>query len=737
MHRSLGTRIILWSFVPTAIILLAVALMTYYAYQQVTEELVVERSHEVTRLSAAQLAAEISEYSDILTSLARTPALYRGSPVGSADALRQARHRLAVFDAGVVMLGPRGEVTAAEPSRYEILNQDWSDRPYFREVLRMQTTAFSDLTNDGPLRSEVVVVAVPVTGEQGEFAGALLGMFRLGANSVSAFYGDLVKLRVGSSGSSYLVDGNGRLLFHGDPALVGSDFRSEYVVQELLGGRTGAVRAQDVRGQEIVAGYSPVPGTGWGLVAEESWEALRETGQDYRRFLLLLLALGIVVPTLVVHFGVKRLTRPIIELGDAAQRVASGDFGHSISVPTGDELEELAVQFNRMSAELKESYTELERRVASRTRELATLNAITRVVSRSLDLDRILADALEKTLEATETESGAAFRVEGEELVLMARQGISAGLAGSLANTALGWLGSAAAAGGEVVLRGRDESEQSGALLDGSGFRLLAAVPLGAKGRLLGLICLLTERARDLTPDELSLLRGIGGQVGVAIDNARLYEQAEQSAAAAERSRLARDLHDAVSQTLFSTTLIAEVLPKIWERNPEEGRRRLEELRQLTRGALAEMRALLLELRPAALAEAELPDLLRQLAESVTGRARIPVVVEVGGECCLPVEAKVAFYRVAQEALNNVVKHAAASSASLALVSQGGEVRLRVADDGQGFDPAAVGPYRLGLGIMRERAEAVGGSLQVKSTAGGTEVLLTWGSDLPDRRELY
>ena len=146
----------------------------------------------------------------------------------------------------------------------------------------------------------------------------------------------------------------------------------------------------------------------------------------------------------------------------------------------------------------------------------------------------------------------------------------------------------------------------------------------------------------------------------MAIENARIYEQAAELAALEERQRLARELHDAVTQTLFSASLAAEVLPRLWERNREAGLRCLSEVRQLTRGALAEMRTLLLELRPAALVETELEALLSQLAEAVTSRARIPVTVQAVPHCNLPPEVQVALYRIAQEALNNVAKHAEA-----------------------------------------------------------------------------
>jgi signal transduction histidine kinase len=221
------------------------------------------------------------------------------------------------------------------------------------------------------------------------------------------------------------------------------------------------------------------------------------------------------------------------------------------------------------------------------------------------------------------------------------------------------------------------------------------------------------------------------GQLSLAFD--QMIDRLEKSegrlvqAATEERNRLARDLHDAVSQTLFSASLIAEVLPMLWERSPAEGRKRLEEVRQLTRGALAEMRTLLLELRPAALAEAELAPLLKQLAESISGRSRIPVNLTIEGECNLPPDVKIAFYRIAQEALNNVSKHSGAKQAVVSLECTPEKVELSVIDNGQGFDVAANSNKSLGMGIIHERASEIGASLSIQSQIGsGTEVTVIY-----------
>jgi two-component system nitrate/nitrite sensor histidine kinase NarX len=196
---------------------------------------------------------------------------------------------------------------------------------------------------------------------------------------------------------------------------------------------------------------------------------------------------------------------------------------------------------------------------------------------------------------------------------------------------------------------------------------------------------------------------------------------------AAERSRLARDLHDSVTQTLFSASLIAEVLPRLWERKHSEGQQRLEELRQLTKGALAEMRTLLLELRPSRLIQVELGELLGQLTEAVTGRARIPIDLNIQGACTLAPEVRVAFYRIAQEALNNVAKHARASQVSVSLDCQPHQAELVIQDNGRGFAWEGIKPNNLGLKIMQERAEAIEATLEVNSQPGqGTQVSVRW-----------
>jgi PAS domain S-box-containing protein len=209
-----------------------------------------------------------------------------------------------------------------------------------------------------------------------------------------------------------------------------------------------------------------------------------------------------------------------------------------------------------------------------------------------------------------------------------------------------------------------------------------------------------------------------------------LAEKAAEEAVTADRTRLARDLHDAVTQTLFSASLTAEVLPDLWDMDVEEAKRSTEELRQLTRGALAEMRTLLLELRPAALTQTRLNDLIKQLCEAFIGRSRLPIRLNIEGERKLPPEVQIAFYRIAQESLNNVFKYARASEVNVNLFLSPNLVHFEVCDNGIGFVMSTAKPTSLGMRIMRERAEAIGADFHISSTLGsGTCIEVTWNEN--------
>ncbi len=208
-------------------------------------------------------------------------------------------------------------------------------------------------------------------------------------------------------------------------------------------------------------------------------------------------------------------------------------------------------------------------------------------------------------------------------------------------------------------------------------------------------------------------------------------ERLRKIAVELERNRLARDLHDSVSQTLFTVATIAEALPRVWKRNPETAQQGLEELAQLTQGALAEMRNLLVELRPNGLVEKPLGELLQQLTKAIQGRANLQVITTVSGEGdrSLSNEVKLVFYRITQEALNNIIKYAQATQVSVSLDGDSQEMVLRISDNGCGFDSNKIPSDHLGIAIMKERADSIGAIFHLSSYPGeGTEIVLSWST---------
>ena len=201
----------------------------------------------------------------------------------------------------------------------------------------------------------------------------------------------------------------------------------------------------------------------------------------------------------------------------------------------------------------------------------------------------------------------------------------------------------------------------------------------------------------------------------------------QQAAALEERERLARELHDAVSQTLFSAGMIADATPTLWEKDPATGRQNMEMLSTMIRGASAEMRSLLLELRPDTLRDQTLGMLLETLAVAARARSQAEVSLNIEGDCQLAEDVTLALHRIAQESLNNIAKHAQAGAIQIDLRCNPEAVTLRIKDDGRGFDPQTIPSGHLGIGIMRERAHRIGATIEIDSKPGaGTSVMVSW-----------
>ncbi|MBX3064778.1 MAG: GAF domain-containing sensor histidine kinase [Anaerolineae bacterium] len=248
-----------------------------------------------------------------------------------------------------------------------------------------------------------------------------------------------------------------------------------------------------------------------------------------------------------------------------------------------------------------------------------------------------------------------------------------------------------------------------------------ASVPLYAHGKRLGILNVVSSDWRELTLDELRLLYTVGDMLSIAIERARLFANSTRLGALEERNRLAREIHDTLAQGLAATSMQLETAEVLLESggDSEKLRRAVERALQLTRQNLEEARRSVLDLRAEPLEGKTLAEALSTLAQEVTENAGLKLrYASEGNVHSIPLRIEIGLYRIAQEALTNVVRHARASKVTIKLNAENDTVALIIEDDGQGFDPDQVSAGRFGLIGINERARLLGGSANLCSEPG-------------------
>jgi PAS domain S-box-containing protein len=361
--------------------------------------------------------------------------------------------------------------------------------------------------------------------------------------------------------------------------------------------------------------------------------------------------------------------------------------------------------------------------------EISALYNVASVASASLDLDTILERSLDRVLATMKSDEGAIhlWDEQGQTLCLAAQQGIPPDIIDQIDSVTpgsgpVGWVfehGKPLMTSNTAIDPRAPQTIQIGPL------HTYVGVPMRAKGKVLGVFSVLGKAGHQFQVEEMTLLASIADQVGVAVEHARLYQQAEQLAVMEERERLARDLHDSVTQSLYSLTLFAEAGRRLIETGDlKRAERYLTRLGETAQDTLKEIRLLVYELRPSVLEQEGLVGAIQQRLGAVERRAGVRAHLLVDDAIQLPAPVEEGLYRIAQEALNNALKHAAASSVTVRIWAMDGHVELTVADNGIGFVSDATGKEGgLGLATMQERAEKLGGTLQIVSAPqAGTRV---------------
>jgi len=364
--------------------------------------------------------------------------------------------------------------------------------------------------------------------------------------------------------------------------------------------------------------------------------------------------------------------------------------------------------------------------------EISALYNVASVASASLDLDTILERSLDRVLATMKSDKGVIHLFDEAEktLRLAAQQGIPPNMIAQIdpVTPGSGLMGWVFDHGKPLMIPNLADDPRAPQAVRTNGLLTYVGVPMRAKGKVLGVFSVFGEAGHQLYVEEMTLLASIADQVGVAVEHAWLYQQAEQLAVMEERERLARDLHDSVTQSLYCLTLFAEAGRRLIKSGDlERAESYLARLADTAQDALKEMRLLVYELRPPPLEREGLVGAIQQRLGAVERRVGVKAHLLVDDTVRLPAPVEEGLYRIAQEALNNALKHAMATSVTVRIRVVDEHVELEVADDGIGFDPATAGSRNgMGLANMQERAKRLGGAVQVVSAPGkGAKVIVS------------
>ncbi len=541
-----------------------------------------------------------------------------------------------------------------------------------------------------------------------------------------------------------------------------SESKSEVanVLAGVRGGRSGLTTFR-LDGRDYFLAHAPLPDLGWTLalaapldeLTAQSAMVASAISQDVRQTLrgTLTVIAGLFGLALLGVVATSRwLTGPIAELVGGTQRVARGDLDVVLPVRSGDEIGAVAHSFNQMTRELRVAHEQLEQRVAERTEELASLLEVSRSIASTLELEPLLGQVLEQLRRVLPHAAAAIYLRERDDyLNLMLYQGPTPAkqLPGGWSlcplyegRVPLDQLIAEAEAtpwafGREVIFSGqpvivedvqadtplaRTYRQHATRMLDAvpSHIGSWMGVPLIYRDRVIGMLGFEHGEAGFYTGRHARLALAFASHAAIAIENARLYGQAQQLASLQERQKLARELHDSVSQALYGIALGARTARAQLDSDPARAQAPLEYVLDLAKAGMAEMRALIFELRPESLEQEGLVGALTKHIEALQARHGLQAVCEPCEEPDVPYATKEVLYRVAQEALHNTVKHAQATRVTVHLRQEANWLRLEIRDNGRGFDPTADYAGHLGLVSMRERVERLGGHFGVDSTPG-------------------
>ncbi len=692
LFRSLRAKTLLWALLPLALVLLAAALIGHYGYEQSARDTVTQRDTELARVSAARLGEGLATHQIALQRLAAEPGIRSMDASGAGLAFELHRSNLAMLGVDIIVFDRAGAVVWAQDSAS--ISSVFLDPGQLDTVRRTLRPAFSDVFKLSISDADAVMVSVPILDAGNRFNGVLSGVSNIRTSSLGATFSEVLELKAGRSGFAYLVDSQGKVVYHRDASQLGRDLTFIAPVRRAIGGETGAVIADGPSGKEVVSGFAPVPGTGWALVTQEQWSNVIGPIESRNVWLLILLAAGGLLSGALIFVAVGYTLKPIKQLTQGAQRIAEGDFDHTIAAASGDEIQTLATQFNNMAGALKESYTDLERRVEARTLQLGESEHRYRTLF--------------------EDSSDAIFIAKQGEIVALNQAALD--LFGFSLEEAIGSKTADRFVDPTAQIRFQKEIARFGSVRD---FEVKLRKRDGT-----AMDCLITASRRvdeneGHSPETQGIIRDITESKRAAEAS---LQQTREVAVLEERNRMAREIHDTMAQGFTGIVLQLEAAEQTMADGSGVMVDHIGQAKGLAREGLQEARRSVWGLLPHALEQMSLDDALEGEVKRFEAAGQVKTAFTLSGQRRdLSTEVQTALFRICQESLSNVSRHAAATQVQVSLEYDSREVRLSVRDNGVGFDPSQAqngGRRSFGLISMQQRARGLEGSLEIKSGRG-------------------
>lgn len=546
--RSLQAKVLLAAIIPGSIILIIVAVIALFQYGATVLKIVEERDSKLAMLSAYQLSDGLVRHTRVLETIANegdSPVL---DTVATRLSIASARGQLRQFDGGVTLYDQGGRPT------WSTLGPNASQLPMHPEIDSVRASTmpvYSDVFSGSGTDQTSVRFSVPVLDVDQKFMGVVSGTASLDGALMMSVIKDSLTLSSDAESLTYVVDGGGHSIFHSRPELIGQDFTEYPPVAEVIKGTSGANLSTSPSGEGVISGFAPVPGTDWGVVTQQLRSEVEQPILVSSLTVLGLLLLGALLSIGGIWLSIGRALRPIRELNAGAQRIASGDFDYTIQSQTGDEVQQLAHQFNLMAQALKAYYAELEERVELRTSELAdseervraaaeesaVMAEIGRIVGSSLDMSLVYDRFASQTRRLISADAIAIMTVHPDEdnfnisyLDGMSLRERRAGKTYPLRGTVTA---KTYHTGRPVLYQPTKEEllprDFPGLLpMWNVGLRSFLAVPLISNNEAIGVLWLGSRTETAFGDREIEAAERVSAQIAGAVANSQLYEQIQQ-----------------------------------------------------------------------------------------------------------------------------------------------------------------------------------------------------------------